>query len=200
MAFTTKTLSDLKQSLADRHEAGTLPTDSATLAYWVRLLNRAKDYCADRLKLTKGASVTTVSGTATLADDFLADVALVTEGGLTWELIAKEQSDMAGPLVYWITGNQDSRFTLNTATGQDQTFTHYYVYRPEDMSADADECVIPDSEAVVARAYGMLRMAEFDPAEDADKSLAECDRRLDEIIYQRNLNDGPQGMTIQANA
>lgn len=200
MAFTTKTLSDLKQSLADRHEAGTLPTDSATLAYWVRLLNRAKDYCADRLKLTKGASVTTSGGTATLADDFLADVALVTEGGLTWELIAKEQSDMAGPLVYWITGNQDSRFTLNTATGQDQTFTHYYVYRPEDMSADADECVIPDSEAVVARAYGMLRMAEFDPAEDADKSLAECDRRLDEIIYQRNLNDGPQGMTIQANA
>lgn len=200
MAFTPKTLGDLKQSLADRHEAGDLPTDSTTLSYWTRLLNRAKDYCADRLKLTKSASVTTVSGTATLADDFLADVALVTSGGETWTLISKENSVMAGPMTYWITGNQDTRFTLNTITGQDQTFSHYYIYRPEDMSADADECVIPDPEAVVARAYGMLRMAEFDPAEDADKSLGECDRRLDEIIYQRNINDGPQNMTLQANA
>lgn len=200
MAYTVKTLADLKQSLADRHDAGTLPTDTATLSYWTRLLNRAKDYCADRLKLTKSASVTTSSGTATLADDFLQDAALVDSNDLTWTLVSKDQSDSSGALAYWITGNQDSRFTLNTLTGYDQTFTHYYVYRPADMSSDSDECVIPDPEAVVSRAYGMLRMAEFDPAEDADKSLAECERRLDEIIYQRNVNDGGTLITIQANS
>lgn len=200
MAFTVKTLANLKQSLADRHEAGTLPTDSSTLAYWIRLLNRAKDYCADKLTLTKSTSLTTSSGSIVLPDDFVSIVAVVDANDLTWTLVPKEDSGSVGPLAYWITGDQDNRFTLNTIPGYDQTFTVYYAYRPADMSSDSDECVIPDSEAVVARAYGMLRMAEFDPAEDADKSLAECDRRLDEIIYQRNINDGPQGMTLQSNA
>lgn len=117
---------------------------------------------------------------------------------LTWTLVTKEKADTAVAGQYWITGDQDNRFSLNTTT--DQTFTVFYTYRPGDMSADADECVIPDSEAVVARAYGMLRMAEFDPAEDADKAIFECDRRLDEIISQRNINDGEQGFTLQQNA
>ena len=198
MAFTVKTLADLKQSLADRHDAGVLPTDSATLAYWIRLLNRAKDYCADRLQLTKSTSLTTVSGTIALPDDFVLVNAVVDSNDLTWTLITKEKADTAVAGQYWITGDQDNRFSLNTTTDQD--FTVYYTYRPGDMSADADECVIPDSEAVVARAYGMLRMAEFDPAEDADKAIFECDRRLDEIIHQRNINDGEQGMTLQENA
>lgn len=196
MAFTVIDLADLKQSLADRHDAGTLPTDSATLTYWTRLLNRAKDYCADRLQLTKSTTLTTVSGTIALPDDFMVVNSVVDSNDLTWTLISKENSEQATGTQYWITGDQDSRFSLNTLTGYDQTFTVFYTYRPGDMSADADECVIPDGEAVVARAYGMLRMAEFDPAEDADKAIFECDRRLDEIIYQRNINDGPQGMTI----
>lgn len=200
MAFTPTTLAQLKQSLADRHDAGDLPTDSATLSYWVRILNRAKDYCADRLQLTKSASITTTSGSVVLADDFLSDVALVDSNDVTWNLIPKEQSDGAQAYSYWITGDQDSRFTLNINTDSDQTFTHYYAFRPGDMSADADECIIPDGEALVARAYAMLRMAEFDPAEDADKSLAECERRLNEIISQRNTNDGFQGFTLPSNA
>lgn len=196
MAFTVIDLADLKQSLADRHDAGTLPTDSDTLTYWTRLLNRAKDYCADRLQLTKSTTLTTVSGTIALPDDFMVVNSVVDSNDLTWTLISKENSEQATGTQYWITGDQDSRFSLNTLTGYDQTFTVFYTYRPGDMSADADECVIPDGEAVVARAYGMLRMAEFDPAEDADKAIFECDRRLDEIIYQRNINDGPQGMTL----
>lgn len=200
MPFTVKTLADLKQSLADRHEAGELPTESYILSYWTRLLNRAKDYCADRLQLTKSTSLTTSSGTIALPDDFMTVIDVVDSNEMKWMLIPKENSDYAGPYCYWITGNQDSRFSLNTATGYDQTFTVYYSYRPGDMSSDSDECVIPDSEAVVARAYGMLRMAEFDPAEDADKAINECERRLDEIIAQRNSNDGPQGFTLQANA
>ena len=200
MPFTPKTLADLKQSLADRHEAGDLPTDSTTLSYWTRLLNRAKDYCADRLKLTTSTTLTTVSGVIALPDDFMQDVLVVDSNDLTWSLIPKEDSDSAGPLQYWITGSQNGGFTLNTITGYDQTFTVYYAYRPVDMSADADECPIPDPEAVVARAYGMLRMAEFDPAEDADKSLGECDRRLDEIMAQRNVNDGGQNFKLYPNA
>ena len=200
MPYTQKTLADIKQSLADRHEAGTLPTDSATLSYWTRLLNRAKDYCADRLSLTKSTSLTTVSGTIVLPDDFIMVNQVVDSNDLVWTLISKEKADLATGTQFWITGDQDGRFYLNTLTGYDQTFTVYYTYRPGDMSADADECVIPDGEAVVARAYGMLRMAEFDPAEDADKALGECDRRLDEIVYQRNVNDGPLGFTLQPGA
>lgn len=200
MAFTIKTLLDCKQSLADRHEAGTLPTDSATLSYWIRLLNRAKDYCADRIQMTKSTSLTTVSGVIALPDDFIVLNVVADSGGNPWEIITKEKAGLASGNMVWVTGDQDNRFSLNIPSGSDQTFTVYYTYRPADMSADADECVIPDSEAVVARAYGMLRMAEFDPAEDADKSLFECDRRLDEIISQRNINDGPQGMTLQPNA
>lgn len=200
MAYVVHTLANLKQSLADRHDAGVLPTDSATLAYWIRLLNRAKDYCADRLQLTTSTTLTTVSGTIALPDDFVLVNAVVDSNDLTWTLVTKEKADTAVAGQYWITGDQDTRFSLNIPSGSDQTFTVYYTYRPGDMSADADECVIPDSEAVVARAYGMLRMAEFDPAEDADKAIFECDRRLDEIISQRNINDGAQGMTLQENA
>lgn len=200
MAFTPTTLAQLKQSLADRHDAGDLPTDTSTLSYWTRLLNRAKDYCADRLQLSKSVSLTTTSGSVVLADDFLADVALVDSNDVVWTLIPKEQSGGASAYSYWITGDQDSRFTLNILPEYDQTFTFYYTYRPGDMSLDADECVIPDGEAVVSRAYAMLRMAEFDPAEDADKSLAECERRLNEVISQRNTNDGFQGFTLPSNA
>lgn len=200
MAYVVHTLANLKQSLADRHDAGVLPTDSATLAYWIRLLNRAKDYCADRLQLTTSTPLTTVSGTIALPDDFVLVNAVVDSNDLTWTLVTKEKADTVVAGQYWITGDQDTRFSLNIPSGSDQTFTVYYTYRPGDMSADADECVIPDSEAVVARAYGMLRMAEFDPAEDADKAIFECDRRLDEIISQRNINDGEQGFTLQQNA
>lgn len=201
MPFTVKTLADLKQSIADRHEAGTLPTDSSTLAYWVRLLNRAKDYCADRLKLTTSTSLTTVSGVIALPDNFMQIVDVVDGNEIHWVPVAKENSSTAAGQFFWITGDQDSRFSLNIPTDfSDTTFTVYYAFRPADMSADADECVIPDTEAVVARAYGMLRMAEFDPAEDADKALGECDRRLDEIVSQRNSNDGGQDFKLYANA
>jgi len=198
MPFTPTTLAQLKQSIADRHDAGDLPTDSTTLAYWIRLLNRAKDYCADRLKLTKSTSLTTVSGSVILPDDFILINQVVDSGDNQWTLISKEDSESASGQYYWVTGDQDGRFYLKTPS--DATFTVYYTYRPADMSADADECVIPDGEAVVARAYAMLRMAEFDPAEDADKAIGECERRLSEIIYQRNINDGGTTFTTQMNA
>lgn len=200
MPFTPKTFGDLKQSLADRHDSGTLPTDSATLSYWARLLNRAKDYCADRLKLVTSTSLTTSSGTVAIPDDFMQDVALVDSNDLTWQLIPADESDVAVGTSYWITGSQTGGFTLNTLTGYDQTFTYYYQYRPIDMSADADECPIPDPEAVVARAYASLRMAETDPLDDAQMSFQECDRRLDEVIAQRNVNQGGTTMALYPNA
>lgn len=200
MAFTVKTLADLKQSLADRHDAGVLPTDTATLNYWIRLLNRAKDYCADRIKLTKSTSLTTVSGVIALPDDFIILNKVMDSGGNIIPIISKEDSPFVGTISAWVTGDQDSRFSLNVYGTPNETFTVYYTWRPEDMDADADECVIPDPEAVVAFAYANLRMSETDPLGDADKSFAECERRLNEMEYQRNINDGPQGFTLQANA
>ena len=71
MAYTKKTLADLLQGIADRHDSGVLPTSSADLSFWTRLLNKGQAYCADRLRLEKNTSLTTVSGTIALPDDFL---------------------------------------------------------------------------------------------------------------------------------
>jgi hypothetical protein len=198
--FSKKTLANLKQSLADRHDAGVLSTSSSVLSYWIRLLNAAQDYCADRIGFVKSASLTTSSGSVALPDDFLVMQNVVDSSDLSWSLIASDQSDSAYGQAYWITGNQADGFTFNVPSGMDGTFTVYYSYRPENMVSDSDICIIPDPEAVVARAYGMLRIAETDPLEDAGTSIAECDRRLNEIIFQRNLNDGGAGFTLQNNA
>ncbi len=100
--------------------------------------------------------------------------------------------------VYWISGNHTDGFTLNTKT--DDTFTVYYAFRPEDMDTDADICVIPDPEAVVAHAYAFLRKSETDPLEDADKSLQECDSRLAEIISAKRINENFGGFDLMENA
>lgn len=200
MAFTVKNLGDLKQSLADRHDAGVLPTDSATLSYWIRLLNKAMSYCSDRLELTKSTQLTTVAGVIALPDDFIYINRVTDGGGTILPVISKEDAPFIGSRCVWITGDQDSRFSLNVYGEPNETFTVYYTYRPGDMSVDADECAISDPEAVVAMAYGNLRMAETDPLGDADKSFAECERRINKMQYQRNINDGPQGFTLQANA
>lgn len=194
MPYTKKTLADLKQSLADRHDSGTLPTDSATLTLWTRLFNRGQAYCADKLKIITSTSLTTVSGTIALPDNFIAIDSVVDANGDKLFRIDQTQSVEASGNCFWITGNHDTGFYLNTPN--DETYTVYYSYRPAEMSSDSDECIIPDPEAVVAYAYSFLRKSETDPIGDADKALEECDIRIVEMQGVKNINDNFEGFTL----
>jgi len=199
MAYTKKTLADLKQSLADKHDSGVLPTDSTTLSYWTRLLNEGVQYCAETLRLVKSTSLTTVSGAIALPDDFKrVHKVVVSDSGIEVSQVSQDKSVQQSLEVYWITGNQVDGFTLHTPA--DQTYTVFYIYRPEDMDSNSDVCVIPDYLAVSCYAYAKLRIAETDPLEDAQESLNECDRRLGEIIDDQQGNDQPLKFSLQLNA
>jgi hypothetical protein len=187
MPFVKKTLTDCLQSLADRHESnGTLPTSSAVTSFWTRLLNKGVAYCADKLRLTKSTSLTTASGTIALHDDFLVRDSVFLGDQEYYQVDPQDEAQHIGP-VYWITGNQTDGFYLNAPT--DDTFTVNYSFKPVEMSATTDKCIIPDPEAVVAYAYSMIRKSESDPFEDADGALQECDARLKEIQSANAINN-----------
>jgi len=198
MPYTKPTLADLKVSLADRHDSGTLPTDSATLSKWTRLFNRGVNYCINKLKITKSTSLTTSSGTIALPDDFISIVDVVNASNQYLIQLAPQDSEGAtsGDLVFWITGDFASGFYLNTTN--DETYTVYYSYRAVPMSSDSDTCPFPDEEAVVAYAYGQLRKSESDPFEDSTNALAECDARLKEIEGDFSNNEKPLRFSVQS--
>lgn len=195
MPYVKKTLTDLLQSLADRHEAnGVVPTSSATTAYWTRLLNKGVNYCADKLRLTKSTSLTTVSGVIALPDDFLVRDSVFLDDYQFTQVDPQDEAQHVG-LTYWITGNQTDGFVLNTT--EDDTYTVNYSFKPVELSSGTDKCVIPDPEAPVAYAYSMIRKAESDPFEDADKSMQEVDIRLKEIQSQFAVNSNSVGFNIE---
>jgi len=196
MPYAKKTLSDLHQMLADKHDAGTVPASSVKLARYTRFLNQGLAYCSDKLRLVKSTSLTTVSGTIALPDDFILIGEVVNSDGLAVPQIGMDSSVNASD-GYWIKGNQTDGFTLNMPASSDGTYTVWYTYRPAEMVNTTDVCVIPDPLAVVCYAYSKLRKSETDPLEDADSEMGECERRLDEIIDQQQLNDRPLGFTTQ---
>ena len=197
MAYAKKTLANLQQSLADKIAAGVVPTSSAKISYWNRMLNEGQNYCADMLRLSKSTSLTTVSGTIALPDDFLLIDHVINSAGMQLTQINKEDSILTGD-GYWITGNHFDGWYLNT--NFDETYTVWYVFKPSEMSATSDLCIIPDPVAVVCYAYSKLRMAQTDPLEDADKEMGECNRRLDEVISANSVNEGGQSFKIMPNA
>lgn len=195
MAYTKKNLGNLKQSLADRHDSGVLPTDSATLTFWTRLLNRGQAYCSDKLRMIKSTDLTTSSGVIALPDDFIT-IDKVFKDTTEYSQISETDvlyQDTAN--TFWITGNHTDGFFLNSPL--DETLTVKYAFRPAEMVSDSDVCVIPDPEAVVAYAYAMLRRSETDPIGDATTALQECDARLNEVQDAKNINDNFLGFTIQ---
>lgn len=198
MAYARPTLATLKQSLADRKEGGELPTDADTLSLWVRTLNRGINYCIERLRISTSTTLTTASGTIALPDDFVLIEAVLDDGGSRLQQISFKDSVEAGGNVYWITGDFDSGFYLNTP--EDAAYTVFYVQRPSPLVNDTDTSTFPDTEAIVAYAYGMLRKAESDPFEDSGYALAEADNRLREIQSQYGLNDEEFQVKLQANA
>jgi hypothetical protein len=193
MTYAKATLATLKQSLADRHDGGVLPTSSAILTFWTRLLNRGIEYCADRLRLEKSASLTTTSGSVALPDDFLVINNVYNDEDTLLYQVDKDAVNSQVDLTYWITGNHADGFTLNVAT--DDTFTVYYSFKPSPLSSDSDVCIIPDPEAVVSMAYSLLRKSETDPIEDADSAMQECDSRIMEMISANNINSNFTGFT-----
>lgn len=202
MSYTTKTLADLKQDLADRHDNGVLPTSTTVINYWIRLLNKSKDYCVSRLHLTKQLTFTTSSGVYTLPTDFTVLDSVVDSENKQWGIISPTESVGIMGYYYWVTGNPVDGFIFNipfTNSETDKTFTISYTYKADDMVIDADKCIIQDYEAVSSRAYGYLRASETDPLDDVDKSFAECDRRLNDLIYNRNLNNGGNDITFYVN-
>lgn len=198
MAYAKKTLANLQQSLADKISAGVVPTSSAKVSYWNRMLNEGQSYCADILRLSKSTSLTTVSGTIALPDDFLLIDKVINSAGMPLTQINKEDSENTASGVFWITGNHFDGWYLNT--NEDATYTVWYVFKPAEMSATSDLCIIPDPVAVVCYAYSKLRMAQTDPLEDADKEMAECNRRLDEVISANSVNEGGQSFKLMLNA
>ena len=198
MPYTKKTLADLKQSLADRHDSGTLPTAAATLTFWTRLLNRGVNYCADKLRMEKNADFITASVTIALADDFLIVNRVYNADNTEYAHADKDDVLSHTGHVFWITGNQYDGYYLNSPA--DETLTVYYSFKPVEMSLDADKCIIPDPEAVVAYAYSFLRKSETDPIEDADAALQECDTRLAEIQAAQNINNNFSGFTFADNS
>lgn len=188
MAYAKLTLSDCIQSLADRHDNGTVPTASAVLTKYTRLLNRGVAYCSDRLRMSKNTSLTTSSGTVALPDDFIVVNEVHDSSGNTLSMVDPEDTSAQYGFVYWVTGNQTDGFSLNTLA--DDTYSVDYSFRPSPMSSNSDVCIIPDIEAVVAYSYAMLRKSESDPFEDSELSLQECDYRLKEMqsAYAQNTD------------
>jgi hypothetical protein len=195
MAYTRKTLADLQQGVADRHDGGVLPTSSTTLAFYTRLLNRGVEYCTDRLHLRKETSLTTASGTIALPDDFLLIDRVFIDDQEYTQISQDEKGLQEQDYVFWITGNHTDGFYLNSY--YDDTFTVKYSFKPAPLVNTTDKCIIPDPEAVVAFAYGMLRKSETDPVEDADKSLQECDSRLNELLSINSKNNAFTGFSIE---
>jgi hypothetical protein len=181
-----KTLANLLQYIADKHDSGKLPTDSATLSFWTRLLNDGQRYCADRLELSKQVTLTTP---ATLPTDFLSVISVY-----GYQLVNASQSDELVGKYYWITGDVKDGYTITTPTADEINLT--YVYSPTEMTTNTDVCIIPDPLAVACYAYAKLRQSETDPIGDAGSHLAECDTRLREVKHKQIANDGGYGFTI----
>lgn len=192
--YTKKTLLDLQQGLSDRHDSGVLPASSAVITYWNRLLNRGQVYCTNYLKLEKNASVTVTSGVGSMPDDFINATRIYLDDVEQVQVDKDAVTSQTGQ-TYWITGNHFDGFKLNSVT--DGTYTVYYAFRPAEMVNTTDVCIIPDPEAVVAFAYGMLRKSETDPIEDADASLQECDKRLRGVASEMNNNNNFTGFSYE---
>lgn len=197
MAYAKKTLAGLRQSLADRHNNGTVPTSSTVLALWDRILNRGKDYCARKLALNSPTTLTTSSGTVVCPTAFLMVKEVYNSDEEKITRINETESTGAEGNVYWISGNHQSGFYFNVPSDNDDTYTVHQAVHFEDMVNTTDICIIPDEEAVVAYAYSFLRRSEADPFEDADLSLQECDSRLAEVISVQNSNENNLELTWQ---
>jgi len=194
MAYSKAKLSDLKQSLADRHDGGTLPTDTPTLTLWTRIFNRGQEYCADILSLKKSVSVTTSSNVGALPDDFKSVSDVYDSGDNLMVMVSPDDIKYQVGGTYWITGDHDTGFSINVYS--EDTVTVKYTYFPAPLVNDTDECIIDDPEAVVAYAYSMIRKSETDPIGDAQEAMIECNQRLKNVKSDYDNNNANSEMAL----
>lgn len=195
MAYAKAKLSDLKQSLADRHDGGTLPTDTPTLSLWTRHFNRGQEYCANELELKKSTSVVTSGGTGALPTDFKTILDVYDSGDNLMVQVSPDDIGSQASGTYWITGDHNSGFTLNVI--DDDTYTVKYVFLPAPLVNESDECIISDPEAVVAYAYSMVRKSETDPIGDAQEAMIECNTRLKRVKSDYDNNNANTEMSME---
>jgi hypothetical protein len=195
--YSIKTLADCQQSLADRLTSGKLPTSSVILTFWTRNLNRGKDYCARKLRISTPRSITTTSGKVACGAYFLLVNTVFGSDNKEITQIAEQDSPSAEGNVFWISGNQKDGFYFNVPTGNDDTFTINQAEQFDDMVLGTDKCIIPDEEAIVSYAYSFIRKSQTDPIGDADSALQECDNRLNELLSVKTINDSFDGMTLE---
>lgn len=188
MAYAKSTFSQLQLSFAYRYGASSI-AELSNLAQVKHFLNKGVQYCASELKIVKQSTVTVTSGTGTLPTEFKAVERVYDSSNNELKQISKEKSEGVTGLYFWITGNHLDGFVLNVPADGD--YDVYHTFYPSDMVNDADICIIPDAEAVVAYCYGMIRKSETDPLEDADKALSECDNRLTSMKGDMTENDAP---------
>lgn len=193
--FTPFTLADIKQSLSDRHDNGTVPTNSTVLAKYVRLINRGVNYCADRMRISKPYTITIASGVGDLPDDFIIANSVFTSDGHELVKVDPEDEYFRTGYIYWVTGNQTDGFVLNIPS--DGSYTVNYSFRPTPLVNNTDICLIPDIEAVTAFSYSVLRKSESDPFDDAESAMQECDARIREMNSQISINSDSIGFTIE---
>jgi len=187
MAYAKATLQDLLQSIADQHDGGNLTTNTGTLGYWTRLLNRAQEYAAGELEVVKKEQVTVASGIYSLGANFRYFDRITTTSGVPLNLISQDQSVGMSGLYYWITGNFFDGYVLNVPVDGD--YILFYPYRVSPMSATTDVCIIPEPEAVWARAYADIRLAETDPLEDAQQFLERSQFLIERMKSDKQKND-----------
>lgn len=192
--YALKTLSDLQQSLADRHDNGVVPANSTILSRYTRLLNRGIEYCADQMRVSKSVTIVVTAGAGDFPDDFIIANSVFNSSGIELTKVDKDDQSVHTGLVFWVTGNQTDGFVLHVPT--DGSYTANYSFKPTWLSASSDVCIIPDIEAPVAYAYALLRRSESDPFEDADKSIQECDARIAEMNSQISVNNDAIGFTM----
>jgi len=191
MSYSKTTYNDLKLSLAYRYGETAVPSSGdSNRNFW---LNKAVQYMADKLGLKKSTSITVSSGEGTLPDDFKIPLLVIDSNDVVYKHINPQDNIIydSNDVVYWITGNHKDGYTLNT--NSDDTFTVWYQFFPDDMSSASDICIIPDGEAVVAYAYGMLRKSETDPLGDATSALSEAESRLAKMLY----NEKARGQSLR---
>ncbi len=186
-AYAKQTFQNLQLSLAYRYGESAIPSSgTANRNFW---LNRGQDYCVDRIGMKKQASITVSSGTASLPTDFKFPISLLDSDNVIYSQINEEQYSYysSSHTVFTITGNHSSGFTLKASN--DGTFTLTYYFHPSPMSSNSDVCIVPDGEAVVAYAYGMLRKSETDPLGDAGPSLSEAEERIKQMQINQSGNE-----------
>lgn len=193
MAYSKPTFGQILLSLSYRYGENAVPSAGIdNRKYWV---NRGIEFCAEQLDLKKSVAVTVASGVADLsvssagvAPDFKSIIELRDSGGNKYTIVSQEEYQAMSGACCSITGNHADGFTLNVKNDGD--YTLWYRFYTDPLVNDADECIIPDPEAVAAYAYSSLRKSETDPLEDAEKNMDECLERIADMADNINRNEG----------